>query len=129
MEKILPEIIKQNCFDFWWDNQKVYDLKLPVQEISVEELAWIFDLPFWSNDGVNYCLSAREFMEDPKKYPTHLERIASCDTSYPIDIMQNPKGKWLILDGLHRLVKVVMAGAKTVKVRRLSRDLIPEIVR
>ena len=129
MEKILPDIIKQNCFDFWWDNQKVYQLNVPIEEIPVTELDWIFDLPFWSNEGVNYILTPREFINNPTKYPTHKTRIEICDTAYPIDIMLNPNGKWLILDGLHRLVKMVIEGKKSVKVRKLSRELIPLIRR
>ena len=129
MEKILPDIIKENGFDFWWDNQKVHQLNVPVEQISVIELDWIFDLPFWSNKGVSYCLTPREFINNPTKYPTHKKRIQICDISYPIDIMQNPNGKWLILDGLHRLVKIVMEGKKNVKVRKLPRELIPLIKR
>jgi len=123
MEKILPQIIKDNCFDFWWDNAKVHALDLPIEKIAVKELDWIFDLPFWSNDGVNYCLKPRDFMKSPQNYPTHMARLTACDTTFPIDIMQNPHGKWLILDGLHRLVRLVMEGNTTVRVRKLSRDL------
>ncbi len=49
------------------------------------------------------------------------------DPSYPIDIMEN-KGRWLILDGLHRLMKTSILGTKTVRVRKISRDYIPDIV-
>jgi hypothetical protein len=56
------------------------------------------------------------------------EKIEKADTSYPIDIMEN-KGRWLILDGLHRLVKLYEQGEKTVKVRIIPRKKIPEITR
>jgi hypothetical protein len=50
------------------------------------------------------------------------------DLSYPIDIMEN-KGRWLILDGLHRLVKAYKNGQKTVKVRKIPRERTSEILR
>jgi len=41
--------------------------------------------------------------------------------------MEN-KGRWLILDGLHRLVKAYILKMKTVKVRKISRQKIPDIL-
>jgi hypothetical protein len=58
----------------------------------------------------------------------HREKIERADTSFPIDIMEN-KGKWLILDGLHRLVKLYEQGAKTVRVRIIPREKIPDILK
>ncbi len=48
------------------------------------------------------------------------------DLIHPIDIMQN-KGRWLILDGLHRLMKASILNMQKVQVRKISRDLIPKI--
>lgn len=42
------------------------------------------------------------------------------DMKYPIDIMRN-KGRWLILDGLHRLMKAYLLGMKKVRVRKIPR--------
>ena len=50
------------------------------------------------------------------------------DLKYPIDIMEN-KGRWLILDGLNRLMKAYLLKMKTVKVRIIPRDKIPEILK
>jgi hypothetical protein len=127
MSNQFPEIIKENGFDFRWDIKRVWALDIPVEEIDVAELDWIFDLPFWSDGQASYNLTAREVIANPEKYPDHHNRLQECDTSYPIDIMKNLKGKWLILDGLHRLVKLVTDGNTKVKVRKLSRDLISQI--
>jgi len=48
--------------------------------------------------------------------------------NYPIDIMQN-KGRWLILDGLHRLIKSKILGMKKVKIRKIPRFEIPNILK
>ena len=58
----------------------------------------------------------------------HREKIEKADISFPIDIMEN-KGRWVILDGLHRLVKLYENGAKKIKVRIIPREKIPEITR
>jgi uncharacterized ParB-like nuclease family protein len=49
------------------------------------------------------------------------------DLTYPIDILKN-HGKWLVLDGLHRLAKTYMQGRKNVKVRVVPRERLPEIL-
>lgn len=50
------------------------------------------------------------------------------DISYPIDIMEN-KGRLVILDGLHRLVKCKILGMYKVKVRIIPISEIPNIAK
>ncbi|MDD4358760.1 MAG: hypothetical protein PHY30_03015 [Candidatus Pacebacteria bacterium] len=38
------------------------------------------------------------------------------------------KGRWVILDGLHRLMKLYIQGNKIINVRIIPRGKIPEIV-
>jgi len=68
-----------------------------------------------------------EVTKNPDKHSTHWKKIQEADLKYPIDIMEN-KGRWLILDGLHRLVKAYILKMKTVKVRKISRQKIPDIL-
>ena len=49
------------------------------------------------------------------------------DLRHSIDIMEN-KGKWLILDGLHRLAKAKILGHTKVKVRKIPCSEIPNIL-
>ncbi|HVX93102.1 MAG TPA: hypothetical protein VHA74_03240 [Candidatus Dojkabacteria bacterium] len=48
------------------------------------------------------------------------------DLQYPLDIMFW-KGRYLLLDGLHRLAKAKILGLKTVKVRKIPQEAIPQI--
>jgi hypothetical protein len=41
--------------------------------------------------------------------------------------MEN-KGRWLMLDGLHRLMKAHLQGEKFVRVRIVPREMIPKIL-
>ena len=103
--KKIPKIIKQVGFDFDWLEEKVWKLKYPTEEINLKELAWHFDIPFWNKPRSFYDLKPNEVIKNPEKYKKEWERTMQADLSHPIDIMKN-KGRWLILDGLHRLVKL-----------------------
>ncbi len=121
-----PDIIKKVGFDFPWDNKKVWALDIPVEEMPIKELQWHFDIPFHWHDGGKYNLTSWDIINHPDTYQKEYERTMACDLKYPIDIMEN-RGKWLILDGLHRLMKAQILGMDAVKVRKIPREKIPEI--
>ena len=122
-----PQVIKDVGFDFRWDSRKVWALEEPTVEMPMSELAWHLDIPFWDSEGTDaYNLTPKEVIDHPEHEPTHWRLIQEADASYPIDVMEN-KGRWLILDGLHRLVKEYLAGKAVVKVRKIPRSRIPEI--
>ncbi|EKD23909.1 MAG: hypothetical protein ACD_81C00146G0001 [uncultured bacterium] len=96
--------------------------------MDISELEWHFDIPFhWHGDEV-YNLSSREILGDPARYKKEYDRTMNADLQYPIDIMQN-KGRWLILDGLHRLMKASILGMGKVNVRIVPREKISEIAK
>lgn len=126
VKKEFPQIIKDVGFDFSWDEKKVWQLDLPVSEMDINELTWHFEIPFlWEGGGI-YNLKSWDVIEDPDSHKAEYERTMNADTSHPIDIMKN-KGRWLILDGLHRLMKLYIEGARKVKVRIVPREKIPDI--
>ncbi len=128
MQKDIPKIIKKVGFEFHWDEEKVWKLTIPITEIDINELTWHFDIPFHWHEGEVYNLKSIEIINNPEKYKEEYERTMKADLKYPIDIMEN-KGRWLILDGLHRLMKAYILNMKTVKVRIIPRDKIPEILK
>lgn len=117
---------EEHAFDlpFWRDNEKLWALDVPVEEMLVDELLWILDVPFLEDEQGNIVLTAREVMDNLDQHPGHRKRLDACDTSFPLDIMKNKKGRWLTLDGLHRLMKLVMAGKINVRVRKIPPELI-----
>jgi len=126
MRKDIPKVIKDVGFDFSWDNKKVWALDIPVTEMEIGDLIWHFDIPFLCDkDGV-YNLTPSEVLNNPDRYKLEYERVVGVDMKYPIDIMKN-KNRWLILDGLHRLMKASMSGLKNVNVRIVPIERIPEI--
>ena len=51
--------------------------------------------------------------------PEHADRVGSADLSYPLHVVPRHR-RWLILDGIHRLVKAEMLGLTDVLVSTLS---------
>lgn len=128
MNKKLPKIIQEVGFDFWWDINKVWQLDIPVQEINIKELIWHFEIPFWATEHGYYNLKPIAVINNPDKYPDHYQRIIKSNLDYPMDIMLN-KGRWLFLDGLHRLAKAKILNQDKVKVRKIDRRFKSKIIR
>lgn len=127
MSRELPEIIKEVGFDFSWDVRKVWELDVPTGDMPIEELTWHFDIPFiWSKPDGYYDVKPSEVIEHPDQHPEEYERTMQADTSYPIDVMYW-RERWLILDGLHRLMKQSINGVDTVHVRKIPETAIPLI--
>lgn len=123
----IPKIIKEVGFDFHWDNEKVWVLDIPVEEMDISKLAWHFDIPFWDKpNGGYYDLTPNDVLDKPETYREEFERTMKADLSHPLDIMFW-KGKWLMLDGLHRLIKQKQLGYSRVNVRKIPQKYIPQI--
>lgn len=127
-KKDIPQVVKEVGFDFSWDEEKVWKLDIPVTEMDIQELVWHFDIPFHWHKGGIYNLKSSEIIENPEQYREEYERVMKVDLKYPIDIMKN-KDRWLILDGLHRLIKAYILKMNKVKVRIIPREKIPAILK
>lgn len=126
MSKKLPKIIKKVGFNFHWEEEKVWNLDLPMEEMDIKELEWHFNIPFWWTDSGYYNFKPIWVIEKPEQYPERLERIMKTDLSFPLDIMYWKK-RWLLLDGLHRLTKARIKGLSKVTVRKVPKEAIPLI--
>jgi hypothetical protein len=125
MQEDIPKIINEVGFDFDWSEEKVWALEVPTETVPIKELVWHFAIPFLWEQGV-YNLTPQEVLDEPEKHPEEYERTMNAELAYPIDIMEH-KGRWLILDGLHRVMKSSILKLDTVPVRKIPRDRIPEI--
>ncbi|HBU06722.1 MAG TPA: hypothetical protein DEB09_01435 [Candidatus Magasanikbacteria bacterium] len=110
-----------------WDEEKIWALDLPIVEIDINELLWHFDAPWWPNDkGERWTITPWDVINQFGESKNEQTKMEKADFNYPIDILKN-KGKWFVLDGLHRLVKLYKHGHKKVKVRIFPRERLPEI--
>ena len=123
----IPQSVLESGLDFDWDEQDVWQLDYPTQEIDIQQLAWHFEIPFWDWDGQTYNLTPSQVLSHPELYQAQYKRIMSADTRYPIDVMPNQVGQLVILDGLHRLVKHHLNGRTHVPVRIIPRSEITHL--
>lgn len=114
-------------FDFDYDAQKVWKLNLPTEEMDIDELIWLLDIPFWWQNGGKYNLTPNTVLNNPDKYERKYKKILNADLDYPIHIIYW-KNSWMILDGLHRLSKQKLNEAKKIKVIKVPHEAIPLII-
>jgi hypothetical protein len=123
------KIIRGVGFDFDWDSKKVWKLDVPITKMRLIDLIWHFEYPFWEKEGSDdYNLTPWEVIKNPKEHSNHFSLVESYDTSYPIDVMEN-KGRHVILDGLHRLVKLYLQKKEIVEVLIIPKDYVSVILR
>lgn len=123
----LPDSVIEYGFDFYWDNTKVWKLKAPITRLPISDLEWHFDVPFlWEGEG-KYNLCAREVLKHPDSHRAEYDRMLRADMTHPIDVMEN-KGRLVILDGLHRLMKAYSNKKTHVHIRVIPRQFIQDIL-
>ncbi len=111
-----------------WEEEKLWAVDLPVTTLSIADLEWHLDCPFWEHDnGERYTVTPRDVLEKEEGTSKEQESVVQADTTYPIDVYFN-KDKYLILDGIHRLVKLYQSGATTFDVRVIPEDKLPLIL-
>jgi len=116
-----PRALTDVGLSMFVDTVKLRELPLPVVEIEMEKLIWHFEMPVWEKDGTDdWNLTPWEVIRKEKGSAGHQKRVAEADTSHPI-VVTDYKSKYVILDGVHRLVKMYMNGEKKIKAK-----IIPE---
>ena len=110
------DLIERYLYAFDWDVETIWTLELPVQERDLTALEWILTAPVWSGADGPYTVTPLEVLTAPDRHPGEFARMMAADTSYPIDITYH-LDRWVILDGVHRLLKLHRAGAHTAQVR------------
>lgn len=99
----------------------------PAGASRVQSFAGISILPWWRRDGTWFQVTPREFLAQPKAHPAHAERVANADLSYPLHVIRR-RERWLILDGIHRLVKAEIFGLDQITLAPLDPADLAKIV-
>lgn len=106
--------------DFDWDRARLHALELPVEDIAVAELRWQLDLRWWKYDDRHFAVSPNEVRGDPIRYEAQWRRTLAADLTFAIHVAETAPQRWTILDGVHRLLKADVAGARTIRASRLG---------
>jgi hypothetical protein len=123
-----PEVIRETFPMVPWDMARLQALELPVQRVAVQDLAWQFDFPLWQLNGIRFQVSPRQVRDDPARFPDHLRRVMASDLSYPVHLVRH-RGRLVVLDGFHRLLKAALQGRTQINAMVLSQEDLESICR
>lgn len=95
-----------------WDVDRLIELSanLPIIEVALDDIAEL-DEPYWFEKPP----TSREIAE-------HIELCNAADLKYPIILSSSGR----VMDGMHRVVKALSDGCKTIKAVRFPNDLPPD---
>lgn len=129
MGKDIPLEIQQKMFaGVWWVKQKIWSLDLPSINLPISELDWQLQLPIWWSKNGRYDIRPIDVMENPESYPVEYSRTMNADLNYPVDVVMK-NGRYVVLDGLHRLLKLKILGKDSINIRVLPKELAVAVVR
>lgn len=115
-------------FTFHWDVRKLWEIDLPVVPMQVQELEWMLDKPFWSEGSTVRGITARDVAGAPDRYREHYERAMVADLTCPINVIWLG-GRWVIMDGVHRLLKAWLRGHETILTKQAFESDVPRFSR
>lgn len=96
---------------------KLRELPLPIEEIDIQDLVWHFDMPVWEKMGTDdWNLTPWEVIRKEEGSEIHQQRVEAADTIHPL-IVTKYNSRLVILDGVHRLVKLYLQAEKKVQAK------------
>jgi hypothetical protein len=117
--KNYPDALANHILPFNWDNKKVWKLDCAVVYGDVGSFAYLMNLPLWSTVsgcGMLFDISPNEVLSDPSRSPYQALRVDAADITFPLDFLSWNSKIW-ILDGVHRLAKLIKIGENRVSYR------------
>jgi hypothetical protein len=125
----IPSALSPWLLPFEWDREKLWAIQHPLVEVAVDDLRWLYDLPFWrGHDGRWFAVSPRQFLTQPEQHPEHVRRIEAADLSYPIHVIRR-RNRLFVLDGVHRVVRADLEGLDKITAVALATEGIQRIVK
>lgn len=122
----MPEMLSKVYVDFYWSKKKLWEGNFSEKDYLVAELDWILSYPIWYKDAYPV---PNNLIQNPNLDPDHWDRVLKADLAFPVHIIFW-KQRWLILDGIHRLIKTKLEGRKMIKTKMLLekdiKDILPD---
>ena len=129
--KYLPSEMSDWYFPFNWDVNEVWELEGKIERRNIKDLKWHLEKPFWSSvrgKGMMFDLKPGEVLAKPEKHLYHSTRIKDADVSYPVCLTMY-EGREIIIDGIHRLAKLVSENIEIIEVKVISEKSIANIAK
>ena len=114
----LPRHLRGVFFDWVWEPPRVWSLPTPTSYLPFEDLAWHLGLTVWTTvrGEPRFDFAPAMVLAAPGSHTRHWKKIQEADVRYPLELFQN-SGRWVILDGYHRLCRHQLSGSEKVPVR------------
>lgn len=93
------------------------ELEEGIEQVALHTLEWALDLPVWGWQGRPFQVTPNQVRSDPHQHAVHYARTMWSDLEDPI-VMGRRDGRWVVLDGYHRLLKAVIEGRPTIPARK-----------
>lgn len=102
----LPAALQGIFFPFRWNKQALWALQTLSTTLPIDGLIWHLDLPVWSTQPPQplFDLRPRDVVVQPAIHAQHWQRILNAPVEYALDLFEY-NGRWVIMDGYHRLAK------------------------
>ena len=113
---------------FDWDEGRLWRLDLEVEDFPVERLRWHLTLPWWKGDAGPFTVRPADVLARPRRYPDQYARTLNADLRHPLHITLN-RGRWTIMDGIHRLAKATLLELEVLPVRKVPASALARIAR
>jgi hypothetical protein len=75
----------------------------------------------WQLHGTRFQVRPRQVRDDPARFPDHMNRVMATDLRYPIHLVEH-RGRLVVLDGFHRLLKAAIEGRPEIDAMVLSQE-------
>jgi hypothetical protein len=115
----MPEVLKETLGIEPWQIP-TEELDEHVEEVALETLEWALDLPIWGWRGRPFQITPNQVRAEPAKYAVHYARTMWSDVDDAIHLAER-NGRWVVVDGYHRLLKAFIEGRTAIRVRRRAR--------
>lgn len=121
----LPSVIERYWYAFDWDVEALWSLDVPARPVPIKPLEWHLDVPIWPLEGQPFRLTPRDVVKSPYRHAAEYRRVQQASLVFPIEITWFRR-RWLILDGIHRLLKAHELGQSEIMARKVPRSLLDQ---
>ena len=113
---------KKNIYSVDMMFSYVNNFKHKTVNVQIKDLLFNLDFKGWYSDELG-SYAPVDVIDNPKKYPEEVKRIKNADLKYPIMLHDN-----YIVDGVHRTIKAMLQGKKTIKAYQFPTKLMKKFL-
>lgn len=124
-----PKILTDVGLSVFVNTVELRDFDVPISEINIQDLLWHFDMPVWEKDGTDdWNLTPWEVIRKETGTKGHQKKVQDADLRHPL-IITRYNDRFVILDGVHRLVKAYAQGSTKVNAKVIPYEYIEKRIK